>query len=865
MTSTARDWTQMPVFARFQRMALLQPHALAVRDVGGVLTYGQLLQRAMAVAGALARRVPPGQAVAVAVAQSRAFPAVMLGALAARCPYVPLDVAFPPERVQFVLKHSAAKWVLTDDTTYERVLAWVPEGVTCLNVDDLLPVATDWSSEAQPEDVAYVLYTSGSTGQPKGVFQTQAGLAHDVFQYTEAAGLGAADVLSCVYSLSVNGALRDIFGALLNGAVLAVVDLKSLGFGATLAALAEWRVTVLHAMPPVIRALLRQWPAGLQLPALRLVYTAGDRLYAADVAQLRGALGHVPVYTGIGSTECATLYGHWMVDDAVTMSGVVPVGRPIAERRVELVGEEGQAVMPGDPGEVVVESRFIACGYWNEPALTSQRFLPGNHDKAARRFHTGDLARQRDDGLLEFLGRADRQVKIRGYRVDPSEAEAVMRSVPGVVSAAVVIRWTDGQPVLVAFAEAAADWPPQRLASAVRSALASRLPAHLRPARLSVVEALPLLGNFKVDYLTLERIADAATAQRLAEGDQARTNGSGLAPYAQGDVDTALWDEVRKLWVAVLKCPPGHEGDTFEALNGDSLLALELHLAMERVLGEVVSTEWFSPEVTLPQLVGKLQDRRAGQGGGVLRRQVLLFPPARGVCMLTLALRDVLARFFEVVLMDYGLESKASGQKIASINELASGCAPQVLQVRRAGVPQVAFGFSYGARVAHATVALCEAQGATLGQLVIADVPPQERHLFLPKGWVHRCQRWVRDGVVRLDRVWPIVTDAAWLRAGQRLEGRANAPRWLKQLGSLLAVVVTDRQIRRWVPQEVHTPTLVLVTTDTLAANPDLKNTLGWEQLCSCTWSAGLGGEHTTFFRAPHDREFIRAMTHAQD
>ncbi|MDZ4190350.1 MAG: AMP-binding protein [Hydrogenophaga sp.] len=863
MTDTALEWTQTPVFARFERIALARPDAVAVRDDGGVLTYGEVLRQARAVASALTGAVPVAMAVAVAVAHDRCFPCAMLGALGAGCPYVPLDLSFPPERVQFVLKHSAAKCVLTDASTHARVRGWLPEGVACLNVDELPPAGPDWVSAAQPDAAAYVLYTSGSTGQPKGVFQTQAGLAHDVFQYTEAAGIGAGDVLSGMYSPSVNGALRDIYGALLNGAQLAVFDLKRLGFGATLAALASWRVTVLHAMPPVIRALLRQWPEGLRLPDLRLVYTAGDRLYAADVAQVRRALGPVAIYNGIGSTECATLYCHWFVDDALLTGNGVPVGRPIAARRVELLGDDGKAVLVGEPGVVVVESRFVADGYWNEPELTRRCFLPGVHDPLARRFKTGDLARTRADGLLEFLGRADRQVKIRGYRVDPSEAEAVIRSVRGILNAAVVVSWADGQPVLAAFAEAESAWLHQDVVSTVWSALGSSLPAHLRPATLAVVEALPMLGNFKVDYLALERMADDAAKVRRGEPVAAAEGLSPEPPFGYA-LDAALFDEVRRVWVAVLKCPPGHESDTFEALNGDSLLALELHLALERVLGEVVSTEWFSPEVTLPQLISSLQARRGNLDGCALRRQVLLFPPAKGVCMLTLALRDVLARFFEVVLMDYGLTNtvnSAKGRQIVSINDLASICLPQVLRVRREGVPQVAFGFSYGARVAHETVAQCEAQGVGLGQLVIADVPPQQRHLFVPKGWVHQCQRWVRDGVVRLDRAWPLVPDSFWLATAQSLDDHANLPRWLKPVGALLGTVITDRQIRRWVHKEVHTPTLVLVTADTLATNPDLQNTLGWEQLCCCTWSACLAGEHTTFFRAPHDRGLIRAMT----
>lgn len=879
MNPPESHWLNTPVFARFQAIAVERPEAIAVRDDAGHLTYAELLSKAKAIGQTLMRLTTVNQAVAIGVTVDRNFPAVMLGALATGRPYVPLDLGFPPERIRHILKHSSVRCVLTDSLTADSVASWMPPGTACVNIDEVSAAQADWQPTAQPGDVAYVLYTSGSTGQPKGVYQTQQGLAHDIYQYTLKSNIQTGDVLSCLYSPSVNGALRDIYGALLNGATLAIIDLKRMGFGTAVAALAAWNVSILHAMPPVLRSLLRHWPKEVTLPHIRLIYMAGDRLYASDVQLLRTTFHtNVQLYTGIGSTECATLYCDWFVEDALLGTHAVPVGRPIEARRLEVTNEHGLPVAAGEAGEVVIESRFIACGYWNDPALTAHSFQSGKHDPRARRFRTGDLARVRSDGLLDFLGRTDRQVKIRGYRADPCEAEAVLRSISGVMDAAVVVNRMQEQASLIAFIET--DRTTLNAADAralTHSELKRCLPAHQRPVCVIVLDALPKLGNFKVDYTALEKLADSELTP-----NRTKTNTKQVAKTQNMEDQTTLSEretqiaEIRAIWMRVLKCAAERTDATFEALGGDSLMALELHISIERLLGRQVSTNWFSPELTLTQFISRCLPHHGTTDGTNTtpppdsiaatqqqRTQIFLFPPASSVDFLTFTLRDVLARKFDVVVLSYELPPMALADNIVTIQNMAKSCVQKILAVRTGEAQPVLFGFSYGARIAQEAAAQCEAMGAVVSRLIIADVPPQNRHLFKTKNMLHQCQRWIRDGLVQLDRYWPVVSDRHWLIAANALNRPHSIPDWLVRANGLIGPVITNRQIQRWQPRKISTSTWVLVAKDTLEANPDLEATLGWNAYCDNVQSVEIPGQHITFFQPPHDKVFMEKLLKA--
>ena len=847
----------VPIFEHVEQMALRHPDAVAVRDEGGVLTYSALVAKARALGQALDGQLARSAALAIALPVDRFYPVAMLGALAAGRPYVPLDLNFPVERLQHVLLHSGAQLVLVNAQTHERLAAMVPPGVVCWDVDAMMLSEVGWTPPGRLTDVAYVIYTSGSTGQAKGVYQTQDGLWQDVSHYVQAARLSASDVLTGLYSPSVNGGLRDVYGALLTGATLALMDIRRMGLLAVAQAVSDWGVTIFHAMPPVLRVLLRDWACD-RPHAVRLVYVAGDRLFATDVALLRGCFGpHVEVYTGIGSTECATLYAQWFVPPDWPLSDLlIPVGRPAPGRRVWLEDEKGgvHAVADccpdvggtdhGAVGEVVVESNYLAQGYWQDSHLTADKFAVGVHDPLARVYRTGDMCRLRPDGLLDFVGRVDRQVKVRGYRVEPVEAEGLLRTYPGVTDAAVLVHWAGDDAVLVAcIAVDEGVMPHAKASGQCKLHLAAHLPAYACPVHVWVLPALPVLGNFKLDQAALQRFC-AQQLDRVANSQLPRQ------------------DDVAALWWQTLKLAPGDEDDAFEALGGDSLKALELHVALEKRLGHRLQADWFSKNMSLAQARAKLTLAQVesfpddvGQRSGL---QLWLFPPASGVSPVVLGLRDALAKKFDVCVLSYP-KGNATAQHILSISELAEHTLTRVRAGAQAENTQVFFGFSYGARVAHEASVRWEREGSTV-RLVIADIALKYQWPPLPIARVQKLKRWVLQACVGLDACLPLMKDSGllaimnWVRPTQRNQT------WMKKANVVLETIVFQRQIRRWHPGMFKGETCILVTVNTLLKHPDLPQTLGWAGYCEHIEPLPLGGEHVTFFKAEHQATFLAAL-----
>ena len=593
------DWIEQPVIAAFKQIAKANPDRLAISDGTRRWNYAELDDQVEAISGRLAAAWPiPPSAIALAMDNDARAPAAMLGALALGIAYVPIDLSFPVERNIQILRHSGVSAIVT---TLDRQAMVLPlaDKIPVMVIDDpgapLAPL-----HRASPDHIAYVLYTSGSSGHPKGVYQNQRGLLHDVKQYINSVHLTSADRMTMLYSPSVNGAIRDIFGGLLTGAAVHIVDLRTNGLAGIADVLRRESITIYHSMPPVLRAFLGGLSPEDKFEQVRLVYLAGDRLFRRDVMLCRQHFAdHATLYVALGSTENATIFRQWFISATTPLNeDLIPVGYQVPERRSELIGEDGTPVAPGEAGEIVVTSRHMALGYWNAPELSATAFAPCPQTPGVRQYQTGDLGREDADGLLHFIGRKDRQIKIRGYRVEPAEVEAVLRLCPGVADAAVIPRHRGETGELVAFIV-----PTNDAGTNPTAWLAERLPPHMRPTTLHSIPAIPALPNLKTDSAAL-----------VAIDDQYRENQTPapLPPIAKTSAQSlyaAVHLAVCSNWTLLLGETAFRADTPWDEANGDSLKAMELILAIETQLGRQIAAEVFSVKIRPSEFTAQLMAR----------------------------------------------------------------------------------------------------------------------------------------------------------------------------------------------------------------------------------------------------------------
>ncbi|MFD2767150.1 non-ribosomal peptide synthetase [Micromonospora eburnea] len=558
--------------AAFAAQVRQHPDRPAVLTEDAVVTYRQL---AAAVA-ATAATVGPARGGQAALLCRHGVNTVtaLLAALVAGRAYVPLEPTFPARRLAHILADSAADVLLVDAAHAEQAEQLVKlvdrPGLRVVEVaglgdaPELDAVLAALASPAAPDDPAYVLYTSGSTGAPKGVVQSHRNVLFGIANQVRNFAITPGDRTSVLTSFGYDMAVTDTFGAILSGAAAVPVDIRTHGLGHLARALARHRVTIYHSTPTVYRYLCASLGPTGTLPDIRAVLLGGEEVTRHDVELARRHFTPDTVFVnGYGTTEISFAAQYHLPADAALDRTVVPVGYPLDGIEVLLLDEAGVA---GDTGEVVVRCPHVALGYWRLPELTAQRF--GERD-GVRTYRTGDIARRLPDGRLEFLGRADRLVKIRGYRVELGEIEVQLAALPGVGQAAVVARPRAGAPAstekeIIGYV---VPTPADRDSAtqcgldpaALRTALAASLPDFMVPRAVVVVDALPMGTTGKLDVAALP-----APPQSGTEG------------VAADPVEHA----VAAIWAEVLGVAHVDRDTSFTELGGHSLL---LALVQERL------------------------------------------------------------------------------------------------------------------------------------------------------------------------------------------------------------------------------------------------------------------------------------------
>ncbi len=591
-SGSSADYPRKTLHELFTEQATLHPDAEALAFGAERLTYHQLDERSNQIAQLLRREgIRPEDRIGIFMDRSAAMIVAMLGVLKAGGVYVPIDPAYPAERIKFIADDTDMRCVLTERSVRTKPPASAPLITVDAPDSPVAGCATEpVANLSTSESIAVMVYTSGSTGQPKAACIPHRAVVRMVRNSNQVEAT-PADRIAQVASPSFDAAIFEIWLALTNGAALVGMRREVLlGPAELMDFLRAERVSILILNTAYVHQIGRDAPHVLK--GVRKVMFGGE---AAEAGPLRNLLRHVApgvLINSYGPAEgCVATTYHEIVsipDDAIT----VPIGKPISNARMYLLDSLMRPVPIGLPGEIYIGGDGVAKGYWNRPELTAQKFLPDPfaNKPGALLYRTGDLARLKADGDFEFIGRLDDQIKIRGHRIELAEVRGAIISHPEVRQLFLMAREdSPGDRRLVAYLTLRQALPsaPDLLRQWVRQ----KLPSHMVPSAFVILDSIPLNTNGKVDRAALP-----------PPSHRPDMNGAYRAPQTQ------LERTLVRIWQALLRVDHIGVNDNFFDLGGHSLLAARLIAEIEKQTGQNIPVAALFEAPTIARLARKLAD-----------------------------------------------------------------------------------------------------------------------------------------------------------------------------------------------------------------------------------------------------------------
>ena len=697
----------------------------------------------------------------------------MLGALRAGKAYVPLDPHHPDGRLAQVIQDSQATVILTnnrnlalaerllwsavaersDDTALDlsaRKVSKAPSPLRCAGALQIINIdALDRNSARvdlpaiNPDSLAYILYTSGSTGQPKGVMQNHRNVLHYIRVYTNNLHLNANDRLTLFSSYCFDASVMDIYGALLNGGTLYPIDIREDGLVELAEHLIAEKITVYHSTPTVYRYFINALSEGrkLQFPDLRLVVLGGEKVNRTDVESYRQHFADDCLFVnGLGPTEATVSLQNFIDKQAKICGDSVPVGFPVDDTEVLLLNKAGK---PAEVfGEIAIKSAHVALGYWRNSEATANAFgsnltlsedigrSPTVREGSSRRptvtaspqvriYRTGDLGRRLPDGNISFIGRKDLQIKIRGFRVELGEIESAIAQHPSVSEGVVVAHEIGADDKrLTAYIVMQKTTPSPdgtgAVAADLREFLKQKLPEYMVPSAFVTLDALPLTASGKLNRRALPSPADF----------DANRNG---APVAKPQ--TPLEQTLAGICAELLNAKTVGLNDNFFELGGHSLLAVRLFALIEKRLGKRLPLATLFQSPTVAALAATIEkDWTPKFSSLVAINPSGSKPPFFCVHALggnVLEYYD-LARHLGQDQPFYGLQSRGLNENLSPdtrVEEMAAHYIKEMREVQPEG-PYFIGGRSLGGMVAFEMAQQLRAQGQAIGLLALLDTYP---------------------------------------------------------------------------------------------------------------------------------------------
>lgn len=558
------------------------------------LTYRQLNDRANRIAHFLKHQgIGADQLVGVHMDHSLDMVVAILAILKAGGAYLPLDPAYPDERLRFMLEDSRAKIILTQSSLIDTAPGHTGAQIVALDGEDFQTFSAANIPGGDAAQLAYVIYTSGSTGQPKGVLIEHRSVVNYILAAVENFGTNSSDRVLLFSTINFDASVEEMLTALVSGATLVIrTDDMVTSIPLFLRKLEEWGITAMSLPTAFWHELVVEMDGGMgELPAaLRYVVIGGEKARAARLARWR-QLTKVPLWNTYGPTETTIAVTMGKVSDADT-SQEVPLGKPVTGVDLHLLDDNLEPVRQGDAGELYFSGVQVARGYLNRPELTAARFISNPRNRHQRMYKSGDLARFRPDGELEFLGRADDQIKLRGFRIELGEIEAILDQVSR--GAVVLAKENEaGDLRLAAYVVS------EKSVEDIQAHLKDRLPAYMLPSVYVKMDRLPVTAGGKTDK------------RSLPEPDWGQRVGARKFVAPRNDVETRL----ATIWADALAMPAISVTDDFFENGGHSLLAIRIFARLEKEFGVSLPLATLFRAPTIEQFAKILSsDQRAASG-----------------------------------------------------------------------------------------------------------------------------------------------------------------------------------------------------------------------------------------------------------
>jgi amino acid adenylation domain-containing protein len=847
----------------FEEQVAIRPDSVALEFGDSTVTYSALSRMADRVCAALrARGLAPETCVGVCIPRSPELIAALIGILKAGGAYLPLDLALPAERLRFMFADASARLVIGAPSQRSAVEATLP-GADFVDMHALPQTGPIPAGNAPGErSLAYVLYTSGSTGVPKGVMvehRSVVRLVRDTNYVTIAPG----DVFLQFAPLSFDASTFEIWAPLLNGARLAIAPARDMSLSDLDDVIKRHRVSVLWLTAGLFHAFADERPGAFR--NIRQLLAGGDVLSPAHVRKALAAMHDGCVINGYGPTENTTFTCCCRITRDTPLDSHVPIGQPINRTLVRILDSELRPAPEGEFGEVYIGGDGLARGYLNRPELDGERFIPDPYstEEGARLYRSGDLGRYMTSGDIEFGGRIDSQIKLRGFRIELGEIEFAAAQCPGVLRATVVaVTSNSGDKTLFCFYVSGSE--SQVTSERLRAHLQGSLPSYMVPSHCRSIEAIPLTANGKADRKALAELGARSLASQTVAGEELQ------------DVEQALSEMFR----AVLGIESVPLDADFFAIGGHSLSAARLFAKIEERFGAKLPLATMFRAPSIRKLAALVRDRATAQEWSPLvairtegSRRPLFLVHAIGGNVLSYKRLDAHLPPDQPIYAFQAAGLKDNRADAVTIEEMASTYISALRSVQPEG-PYYLGGFSAGGTVAYEMAQQLQRQGEQVATLILFDssATPSAASFFRAGKWQQAAVRalqitlWNIRYLLRSDPSTFLKQKAHNFHMNLRI-GAYQLMRGSRRpvAGGVSPAPLTIEEsfinaLEQYTPEPYSGRVVLFRTADSDYYNPDAS--LGWAGLVPTGIdNVGVQGDHDTMFLEPQVETLGRQIT----